>query len=407
MTNRQAAIKIVKQLRSEGFEALLAGGCVRDMLLGRDAKDYDVATSARPKEIIRLFRRTIKVGAKFGVIIVLTDARQVEVATFRTEADYADGRHPGTVVFSSAAEDAKRRDFTINGMFYDPIEKKIIDFVRGRADIENGIIRTIGSARQRFSEDYLRMLRAVRFSAQLGFEIEAKTASAIRSNAAWITNISGERIAMELEGILTNPNRLRGAGLLCKSTLAEVIFPLLADKQLTDFGISVLGHLPKMIDFPLALAGLFSGADCSAAVNECKMLKLSRNRMRHFKFLLKNRGVLLDEDMSLARLKTIAAEAYFGDLQKLQKAIQKAGGRSISALNVISRRLKALKGVELKPKPLLNGHELIRLGAVAGPQVGLLGQELYIEQLCERVNSAGEAEIWVRNWLDRHKKLGD
>ena len=309
----------MKQLRSRGFEALLAGGCVRDMLLGRDAKDYDVATSARPKEIIRLFRRTIKVGAKFGVIIVLTDARQVEVATFRTEADYADGRHPGTVVFSSAAEDAKRRDFTVNGMFYDPIEEKIIDFVRGRADIEKRIIRTIGKARQRFSEDYLRMLRAVRFSAQLGFEIEAKTASAIRSNAAWITNISGERIAMELEGILTNPNRVRGAGLLCKNTLAEIIFPLLADKQLTDFGISVLGHLPKMIDFPLALAGLFSGADCSAAVDECKVLKLSRNRMRHFKFLLKNRGVLLDEDMSLARLKTIAAEAYFGDLQKLQK----------------------------------------------------------------------------------------
>lgn len=405
MTNRQAAIKIVKRLRTRGFEALLAGGCVRDMLLGRAAKDYDVATSARPKEIIRLFRRTIKVGAKFGVIIVLTDDQQVEVATFRTEADYADGRHPGTVVFSSAAEDAKRRDFTINGMFYDPIEKKIIDFVRGRADIEKKIIRTIGRAQERFSEDYLRMLRAVRFSVQLAFELEAKTASAIHSNAAGITNVSGERIAMELEGILTNPNRLCGAGLLCKSTLTEIIFPMLGDKQLAGFGISVLGHLPKIIDFPLALAGLFAGADSSAAVDECKVLKLSRNRMRHFKFLLDNRGVLLDESMSLAKLKTIAAEAYFGDLQKLQKAVQRAGGKSISALNVINRRLKALAGAELKPKPLLNGHELIRLGAVAGPQVGLLGQELYVEQLCERVNSASEAKIWALNWLNRHKRL--
>ena len=405
MTNKQAAIKIVKELRKQGCEALLAGGCVRDMLLGRVAKDYDVATSARPKEIIRIFRRTIKVGAKFGVIIVLMDNQQVEVATFRTEADYADGRHPESVVFSDAAEDAKRRDFTINGMFYDPIEKKIIDFVKGKADIENRIIRTIGNAEERFSEDYLRMLRVVRFSVQLGFDLHIQTAAAIRANAAGITNVSGERIAMELEGILTNPNRAEGATLLCKGTLAEIIFPLLGDKQLADFGISVLGHLPKIIDFPLALAGLFSAAEVSSAVNECKLLKLSRNQMRHFEFLLDNRSVLLEEDMSLAKLKTIAAQPYFGDLQKLQKAVQKAGGKSISALNVINERLKALAGAELKPKPFLDGHELIRLGAVAGPQVGLLGQELYVEQLCERINSAGEARIWVMGWLDKHKKL--
>ena len=406
MTNRQAAIKIIRQLRKQGFEALLAGGCVRDMLLGRAAKDYDIATSAKPKEIIGLFRRTIKVGAKFGVIIVLMDDQQVEVAAFRTEADYADGRHPDSVTFSSAAEDAKRRDFTINGMFYDPVEKKIIDFVRGRADIENRIIRTIGRAEERFSEDYLRMLRAVRFSVQLGFKLETKTASAIGRNASKISNISGERIAIELEGILTNPNRAHGAALLCKNTLAEIIFPLLGNKQSANFGISVLRHLPKIIDFPLALAGLFTGADAHTAVKDCKILKLSRNQMKHFKFLLDNRGALLDADMSLAQLKTIAAEPYFGDLQKLQKAVQKAGGKSISALNVINRRLRALAGVELKPKPFLNGHELIRLGAVAGPQVGLLGQELYVEQLCERIISVSEARLWVGGWLDRHRKLG-
>ena len=405
MTNRQTAIKIIRQLRKQGFEALLAGGCVRDMLLGRVAKDYDVATSAEPKEIIKLFRRTIKIGAKFGVIIVLMDEQQVEVATFRTETGYADGRHPDNVIFSNAVEDAKRRDFTVNGMFYDPVEKEVIDFVGGKNDLENRIIRAIGKADERFSEDYLRMLRAVRFSVQLDFAIEPKTALAIRKNADKISNISGERIAMELEGILTDPNRAEGVQQLSKNRLAEIIFPLLSSGKLLVSGIKVLGYLPKIIDYPLALAGLFAGSDTNAAVKDCRTLKLSRNQMTHFKFLLDNRSRLLDADMSLAQLKTIAAQPYFGDLQKLQKAVQKASGKSISALNVINRRLKALAGVELKPKPLLNGYELIRLGAVAGPQVGLLSKELYIEQLSERITSSKKAKIWARKWLDRHKQL--
>lgn len=405
MTNRQAAIKIIRQLRKQGFEALLAGGCVRDMLLGRAAKDYDIATSAEPKEIIKLFRRTIKVGAKFGVIIVLMEEQQVEVATFRTETGYADGRHPDNVTFSNAAEDARRRDFTVNGMFYDPVEKKVIDFVGGKNDLTNRIIRAIGKADERFSEDYLRMLRAVRFSVQLGFELETKTASAIRKNAEKINNISGERVAMELEGILTNSNRAEGVRQLSKNRLAEIIFPLLRGRKLLDSGIKVLGYLPKTIDFPLALAGLFSMADTATAAGDCKILKLSRNQMKHFEFLLDNRGRLLDADMSLAQLKTIAAKPYFGDLQKFQKAIQKAEDKKMSALNTINRRVNALAGVELRPKPLLNGYELIRLGAVAGPQVGLLGQELYIEQLSERITASKEAKIWAKKWLDRHKQF--
>ena len=405
MTNRQAAIKIIRQLRKQGFEALLAGGCVRDMLLGRAAKDYDVATSAEPKEINKLFRRTIKVGAKFGVIIVLMAEQQVEVATFRTETGYADGRHPDGVVFSNALEDARRRDFTVNGMFYDPVEKEVIDFVGGKNDLENRIIRAIGKADERFSEDYLRMLRAVRFSVQLGFELEAKTALAISKNAEKISNISGERIAMELEGILTNSNRAEGVRQLSKNRLAEIIFPLLRSKKTLDFGIKILEYFPKTINFPLALVGLFSCVETAVAAGDCKILKLSRNQMKHFKFLLDNRGRLLDADMSLAQLKTIAAEPYFGDLQKFQRAIQKAKSKKLSALNAVNKRVKALAGVELRPKPLLNGYELIRLGAVSGPQVGLLGQELYIEQLCERISSSKEAKIWAKKWLDRHKQF--
>ncbi len=178
MSNKQAAIEVIQELQRHGYQALLAGGCVRDMLLGRPAKDYDVATDARPDDVMRLFYRTLKVGAKFGVVIVLTRGRQVEVATFRSEAGYEDGRHPTRVDFTSVAEDASRRDFTINGMFYDPLKEQVIDYVGGQADLRNRIIRTIGDPDERFGEDYLRMLRAIRFSTQLGFEIEPHTYSA-------------------------------------------------------------------------------------------------------------------------------------------------------------------------------------------------------------------------------------
>ncbi|GAF91405.1 unnamed protein product, partial [marine sediment metagenome] len=187
MTNRQVAIKIIERLRRNGFEALLAGGCVRDMLLGQHAKDYDIATSARPKDVIKLFKRTLKVGAKFGVVIVWLEGQQVEVATFRAEAGYTNGRHPATVKFVSAAEDAGRRDFTINGMFYDTLKNKVIDYVKGQADLENRIVRTIGNPEERFGEDYLRMLRAVRFCTQLGFVIEPQTKSALYRTAQNIT----------------------------------------------------------------------------------------------------------------------------------------------------------------------------------------------------------------------------
>ncbi|MHC4437640.1 MAG: CCA tRNA nucleotidyltransferase, partial [Planctomycetota bacterium] len=323
MTNRQAAIKVIKHLQQNGFRALLAGGCVRDMLLGRRAKDYDVATNARPKDVIRLFKRTLKVGAKFGVVIVLIEGLQVEVATFRTESGYADGRHPGSVEFATAAEDASRRDFTINGIFYDPLEKKVIDYVDGQADLNSRIIRTIGKPAERFGEDYLRMLRAVRFSTQLAFEIEASTWSAVRGNARKIANISGERIAMELESILIHPNRAAGASMLIESGLLKVIFPGFTGKQAKS-AIDVSGQLRRKVNFALALACFFVGCETEFAVGSCRILKLSRNRNKHIKFLLANRGKLLDKQMSLADLKKLLAQPYFWDLYEMQKAVQKA-----------------------------------------------------------------------------------
>jgi len=407
MTNKQAAIKIIKRLRRNGFEALLAGGCVRDMLLGQRAKDYDVATDAQPKDVIGLFRHTLKVGAKFGVIIVLVGGRQVEVATFRTEADYTDGRHPGAVKFSNAAEDASRRDFTINGMFYDPLQKEVIDYVDGQADLRAKIVRTIGRPAERFSEDYLRMLRAVRFSTQLGFAIEPLTWSAIYSNATKIAKISGERISIELEGILVNPNRAAGASMLFDSGLAEIIFPRFSSEQMKT-AIDILGQLRKKVDFALALACFFAGCQTEFAIEKCRVLKLSRSQTKHIKFLLANRGKLLDERMSLAGLKKILAEPYFWDLYELQRAIQKAegGGRESTAPLVnLRKRIKALGDIELRPKPLLNGHDLIRLGAVPGPGLGQLKEELYIAQLEGKLQTPQQAEQWAQKWLQKHRVI--
>ena len=404
MANKQTAIKIVKRLHRNGFQALLAGGCVRDMLLGRRAKDYDVATEAQPGDVIKLFRRTLKVGAKFGVVIVLLDGQQVEVATFRTETGYADGRHPGSVEFSTAAEDASRRDFTINGMFYDPLRKKVIDYVNGQTDLKARVIRTIGRPSERFGEDYLRMLRAVRFSTQLGLEIEPATWRAIRRNAAKITKISGERIAMELEGILVDPNRAAGASMLIESGLAETIFPALPRAQAKN-AVDVLQQLREKVDFALALAGFFADAETDIAIRSCRILKLSRNQNRHIKFLLSSRGRLLDDKMSLAQLKKILAEPYFRDLYELQRTIQKAKGdsrKAITPLIRLRRRIKALGDAELKPKPLLTGHDLIKLGATPGPALGQLAEEMYIAQLEGTLQTPSQAKEWANRWLQRH-----
>ena len=405
MTNKQAAIKVIRRLNRNGFQALLAGGCVRDMLLGQRPKDYDVAANAQPQDVIGLFKRTLKVGAKFGVVIVLLEDKQVEVATFRTEAGYADGRHPSVVKFTGAVEDAGRRDFTINGMFYDPLKEKVIDYVDGRADLKKRLIRTIGKPKERFSEDYLRMLRAVRFSTQLGFAIQPATWSAIRSNAKKIIKISGERIAIELEAILANPNRSSGTSMLAKSGLAEAIFPGFTGKR-AEFAVSVLAQLRKKVDFALAIASLFADCPIEFARQKCQILKLSRSQNKHIKFLLANRGKLLEDQMALSRLRMILAEPYFWDLYELQRAIQKVvpdGGGGIAALGRLRKRIKDLGDVELRPKPLLNGHDLIRLGAVPGPGLGQLAEEMYIAQLEGKLQTPKQACQWVQTWLQKHR----
>lgn len=404
MNNQQAAIEIIRTLQQHDFQALLAGGCVRDMLLGQAAKDYDVATDAQPADVMRLFHRTLKVGAKFGVVIVLIRRQQVEVATFRSEAGYEDGRHPTEVRFTSAAEDASRRDFTINGMFYDPLNDRVLDYVEGQADLQRRIIRTIGNPEERFGEDYLRMLRAIRFSTRLGFAIEPETYAAVGRNASKIARISGERIAVELEGMLVHPNRAAGAAMLIETGLAEAVFPGFSDTPAQQ-ALSVLGRLRRNVDFPLALAAFFVGYPADFAMARCEILKLSNKQTKHIEFLLTNRGGLLDSAMSLAQLKKFLAEPGFRDLYELERAIQKAAASQAGLAQLVSlrKRIRDLGDVEVKPKPLLNGHDLMRLGAVPGPALGQLAEELYVAQLEGEVASREQAERWAGEWLGRHR----
>jgi poly(A) polymerase len=400
-SNRAAAVFVVRCLRKAGFEALLAGGCVRDMLLKRRAKDYDVATSARPDQILPIFRRTLEIGAKFGVVMVLVKQCQVEVATFRTESGYADGRHPDEVRFSCAAEDASRRDFTVNGMFYDPIRRKVIDFVNGQEDLRRKILRTIGDPDRRFEEDYLRMLRAVRFSSHLGFALEPAARAAIVRHADKIVRISGERIAAELEAILTHPARAVGARLLVDSSLCVSVFPGL-DPAGASRGVAVLSALRRRIGFPLALAALFAEAPADSALSQCEFLKLSREQSRHLAWLLEHRDRLLDARMGLAPLKRLLVSPYFRDLFDLHRAILRSQSLPQTPLNILQRRISALKGVNLAPKPLLNGHDILALGAAPGPMVGRIAEDLYVAQLSDLIHTPHQARQFVQDWLERH-----
>ena len=225
MSPDHQAVAIVKRLREEGYESYLAGGCVRDFLLNKTPQDYDIATSARPEDVQRIFPRTIPVGAQFGVVLVMLDGQSFEVASFRFDGPYLDGRRPSQVRYGTLQEDIFRRDFTINGMVYDPVENRVIDLVEGKRDLARRCIRAIGDPRQRFEEDRLRMVRAIRFAASLNFDIDSLTLDAIKQSAAMITQISSERIGEEITRILTEGGARRGFELLDGTGLLQILLP--------------------------------------------------------------------------------------------------------------------------------------------------------------------------------------
>jgi len=404
MAPKEAVLAVIRRLHAEGYQALLAGGCVRDMLLEQRPKDYDVATNALPATVTGLFERTLTVGEQFGVVVVLLGGRQIEVATFRSDAAYTDGRRPSGVVFTDARHDAQRRDFTINGMFMDPLEDRLIDYVGGQRDLKAGLIRAIGNAEARFAEDHLRILRAVRFACRLGFDIEASTFDAMQRHAEHLCRISPERVAAELEMILVDPNRVRGLTLARQSGIAAVVLRPLGDQQL-DEGMVVVEQLPRHCSFAMALAALLTGCDGSVMNKICRALRTSNEVRRQAHWLLTHRQSLLGAiPLSKGRLKQWLAEPLFEPLVDLARCVLRATAADEAVLDILHSQIRDLGDEPVAPPRLLDGHDLMRLGVSRGPMLGQALDELYLAQLEGHVGNKAEARSWVDAWLARHRR---
>jgi tRNA nucleotidyltransferase/poly(A) polymerase len=402
---RRFATEVVAKLRRAGFEAYWAGGCVRDQLLDRTPKDYDVATNATPPEIRRLFgrSRTLAIGAAFGVITVLgpKNAGQVEVTTFREDAAYSDGRHPDHVTFSSAEADASRRDFTINGLFFDPIEQRVIDFVSGQEDLAGGVVRAIGQPHERFAEDKLRMLRAVRFSATFGFPLEAGTLEAIRQMAAEITVVSPERIAMEMRRMLVEPRRVEAVRMMIDAGLAAAVLPEIlpgdnAQRQRLDHALAMLERLPEP-GFPLALGTLLGElVDSAGARRVCRRWRLSNRETDRVAWLVEHRAALRDaRAMRWSVLQPLLIAEGIEDLLALHEAASPAGSDEVA----YCRSLLSQPREVLDPPPLLTGDDLLAHGVPSGPQYAMLLKRAREAQLNEQLHTKAEALALVDQLL--------
>jgi tRNA nucleotidyltransferase/poly(A) polymerase len=394
---RRFALAVATRLREAGFEAYWAGGCVRDEILGRQPKDFDVATNATPHEIRELFgrRRTLALGAAFGVITVRGPraAGMIEVATFRQDSLTSDGRRPDHVTFSSAREDAARRDFTINGLFFDPVKRRVIDFVGGQEDLARRVVRAIGEPRQRFAEDKLRLLRAVRFTASLDFTLESETAAALREMAAQISVVSPERIAMEMRRLLTEPGRARGARLLLNVGLAAALLPEIvpgepAGQERLDRALAALGRLREPT-FPLALATLLQGVVTPAGVRAIGLRwRLSNREVDRAAWLVEHCEALAGARQARwSRLQPLLIAPGIADLL----ALNEASGPELAGEAAYCRQLLDRPREVLDPPPLLTGDDLAAHGIPPGPVYRTLLERLRAAQLDGEVRTIAEA----------------
>jgi len=397
-TAKQAAIAVISHLRHKGATALLAGGCVRDELLGLTPKDYDIATDALPEQVLAWFPRAREVGAQFGVVLVRKCAHDIEVATFRSDGSYKDGRHPESVQFTNAREDAQRRDFTINGLFYDTEKNEVIDYVGGQEDLRNGLLRTIGDPAVRFSEDHLRMLRAVRFAARLGFHIHEETVSHINKLAPKLRDISVERVAMELEAILTVPTRSRGWQWLMDTGLRGFLAPGWHDDPATNK--TTLSHLSFLPDREISLSLAFSTVWCHLPLENikriCRELRLSNRLTGDILWLINSLPkAAISMQLELADLKQLLTHPSWPDLVLLLQADQQAQGESLLAYDELMANIRDIDRQTIAPIPLLNGDDLKVHGIHDGPQMGKLLAELYRAQLNEQIVNREDALAWL------------
>ncbi len=432
--SRKAAVEIVQKLREAGHEALFAGGCVRDMLMGNQPADYDIATSATPEEVMKLFRRTVPVGAQFGVVLVLFRGRQYEVATFRSDEGYLDGRRPQRVTYTDAKEDALRRDFTINALFYDPVKEEVIDYVDGRRDIERKIVRTVGEPLDRFEEDKLRMVRAVRFAARFDFEIEEFTLEAIKKFSANVTQVSWERIGHEVERILTGPNRGRALQILSDTTLLQRILPevhktmgvpqpekhhpegdvfehtkIALDNLCRESGgepgsvlafATLLHDVGKPLTYEVADRIRFSGHDVVGeriAEKVCRRLRLSGEKSRKIADIVANHMRFIPaKEMRESTLKKMLQRETFLDELEMHRADCLASHGNLDIYDFLKEKLESLSKEEIKPPPLIRGGDLIGLGFTPGPLFGEILRAVEEMQLEGKLCSGEEAIEWVR-----------
>ena len=438
---KSVAVYIVRRLRERGYQAYLVGGCVRDLLLGIRPKDWDIATSAQPEEIQRLFKKTIMVGAKFGVVIVRLRGKNYEVATFRKDMEYKNGRHPTAVEFSSPEEDAKRRDFTINGMFYDPIEDKILDFVGGKKDLEKGIIRAIGDPDERFEEDKLRMLRAVRFSARFKFPIEPKTRSAIKRHSHEIVEVSAERIRDELIQIFTQKNPDLGLELLDELGLLEPILPEvsamkgvpqppqfhpegdvfthtkimlgLMKKPTPELAFAVLLHdigKPPTYDDSKGRITFYNHAPLGAQMAEkiLRRLKFSNRQIKLITELIKNHLKFIDvKNMRESTLKRFLMMDNFELHLELHRLDCLASHKDLSTYRFVKKKLEEfheeIKKQKKKPKRLITGDDLIAIGLTPGPIFKQILSAVEDAQLEGKIKTKNQAIKWVKKYIEESK----
>jgi poly(A) polymerase len=369
MTEREFATDIVRRLVESGDVALFAGGCVRDELLGLEPADYDVATSATPEQVSATFKRTIQVGASFGVVEVigprLPDGgyHKVQVATFRSDGNYSDGRRPDTVVYSTPEEDAQRRDFTINGLFLNPLTAEVIDYVGGRDDLQRRILRAIGQPRDRFREDKLRLLRAVRMAARFSLNVDPDTVAAIREMASQVPVVSAERIAEELRKMLAHPHRGLAVEMMCDFGLFAAILP---EGDATALG--VVRALEPSATFEVTLAILLRKLDRKPLGKVTRRLKLSNDEIDRIGWLVEHPSALTAAaTLPRSRLFPILIHPGCRELLSLQRATAMAGGEPDDAVRFCERVLEDTSWDILNPVPLVTGDDLIAAGWPQGP----------------------------------------
>ncbi len=441
-TRREFAREVVRRLRAAGYQSLWAGGCVRDLILGQTPADYDVATEATPERVLQVLPyRAIPVGISFGVVRVLHPRHrgiEVEVATFRSDGAYVDGRHPESVVFGSPELDASRRDFTINGMFLDPLSDQVIDYVGGREDLERRVLRAIGDPMARFREDKLRLLRAVRLAARFQLTIEPATAAAIRAMAGQVVGVSAERIAQELRRMLVQPSRARAMDLALElGLLAAILPPVVAMKglfqgkpmqpegDLWDHTRLVLSLLPPAPSFTLAFAALLHDvgkpftrvfqqghygfhnherAGARIADRLSRDLRLSNSERERIVWLVEYHQYLGEaRKLRESKLKKILAEPGIDDLLALHRADALASTGNTEHVDYCRYYLENQPSGPINPPPLVTGHDLVRHGLKQGPQFKELLDRIREAQLEGRIQSKREALEWV----DRYLSSGD